>query len=126
VLSAALSASRTHGSVHLRNMSKPWLAGNAELSYAASHKSGGKKRVGPVDPGAERYDALTIFFHWATSAFVVLQFVGAWTIDVFPSGVLRVGVDRRSGYPGSLAGAPRSAICAGYSASSARPGDSAA
>jgi cytochrome b561 len=45
----------------------------------------------PVDPGAERYDALTIFFHWATAAFVVLQFVGAWTIDVFPSGALRVG-----------------------------------
>ena len=43
---------------------------------------------------AERYDALTILFHWATAALVVLQFAGAWTIDFFPSGPLRV--DARS------------------------------
>ena len=43
---------------------------------------------------AERYDALSIFFHWATAALVVVQFAGAWTIDFFPSGPLRV--DARS------------------------------
>lgn len=48
----------------------------------------------PVTPNASHYDRRTIFFHWATFALVVLQFVVAWTIDDFPSGALRV--DARS------------------------------
>lgn len=48
----------------------------------------------PVTPTASHYDRRTIFFHWATFALVVLQFVVAWTIDDFPSGALRV--DARS------------------------------
>jgi cytochrome b561 len=48
----------------------------------------------PVSPGARSYDAATIFFHWATAALVVLQWVGAQTIDLFPRGPLRV--DARS------------------------------
>ena len=48
----------------------------------------------PVSPDARRYDAATILFHWATAALVVAQFAGAWTIDLFPRGPLRV--DARS------------------------------
>ena len=40
----------------------------------------------PVSPGARRYDAATIFFHWATAALVVFQWVGAHAIDMFPPG----------------------------------------
>lgn len=35
-----------------------------------------------------------MFFHWATAALVIVQFAGAWTIDLFPRGPLRV--DARS------------------------------
>ncbi len=48
----------------------------------------------PVSADADRYDGRTIFFHWATALLVVLQFAGAWTIDLFPRGALRV--DARS------------------------------
>ncbi len=48
----------------------------------------------PVNVTADRYDGRTMFFHWATAVLVVTQFVGAWTIDYFPRGPLRV--DARS------------------------------
>ncbi len=48
----------------------------------------------PVSSSADRYDGRTMFFHWATATLIVLQFVGAWTIDLFPPGALRV--DARS------------------------------
>ena len=48
----------------------------------------------PVSSTAKRYDARTMFFHWATAALVVVQLAGAWTIDLFPRGPLRV--DARS------------------------------
>ena len=48
----------------------------------------------PVSPAATHYDRRTIFFHWATLVLVALQFTGAWTIDLFPRGPLRV--DARS------------------------------
>ncbi|MGI4954045.1 MAG: cytochrome b [Janthinobacterium lividum] len=48
----------------------------------------------PVTPAARRYDATTIFFHWATAALVAVQWLGAHTIDWFPRGPLRV--DARS------------------------------
>ena len=48
----------------------------------------------PVSPDARQYDGRTMFFHWATLVLVVLQFTGAWTIDLFPRGPLRV--DARS------------------------------
>lgn len=48
----------------------------------------------PVNAFAHSYDRSTIFFHWATVVLVVLQFAGAWTIDDFPNGPLRV--DARS------------------------------
>jgi cytochrome b561 len=41
-----------------------------------------------------RYDATTILFHWATAILVVVQWLGAQTIDWFPSGAFRV--DARS------------------------------
>ena len=47
-------------------------------------------------PTNDRYDRRTIFFHWATALLVVAQFVGAWTIDLFPRGALRV--DARSAH----------------------------
>jgi len=40
------------------------------------------------------YDATTIRFHWATAVLVVVQWLGAQTIDWFPRGILRV--DARS------------------------------
>ena len=48
----------------------------------------------PVTPDARRYDGRTMFFHWATLVLVIEQFAGAWTIDDFPRGALRV--DARS------------------------------
>ena len=48
----------------------------------------------PVSTGAQRYDATTMFFHWATALLVVTQWLGAQTIDWFPRGPLRV--DARS------------------------------
>ena len=48
----------------------------------------------PVSANARSYDATTIFFHWATATLIVLQWVGAQTIDLFPRGPLRV--DARS------------------------------
>jgi len=42
----------------------------------------------------QRYDRNTIVFHWLTFALVVLQFAGAWTIDLFARGTPRV--DARS------------------------------
>lgn len=48
----------------------------------------------PVDTAARRYDARTMFFHWATAILVVVQWLGAQTIDWFPRGPLRV--DARS------------------------------
>lgn len=48
----------------------------------------------PVSIEARHYDATTIFFHWATAILVVEQWLGAQTIDWFPSGSLRV--DARS------------------------------
>ncbi len=48
----------------------------------------------PVTTDARRYDATTIFFHWATAVLVAAQWLGAQTIDWFPRGPLRV--DARS------------------------------
>ena len=48
----------------------------------------------PVTIDARRYDATTIFFHWATAVLVAAQWLGAQTIDWFPRGPLRV--DARS------------------------------
>jgi len=48
----------------------------------------------PVDTAAQRYDAGTMFFHWATALLIVTQWLGAQTIDWFPRGALRV--DARS------------------------------
>jgi len=48
----------------------------------------------PVSTEASRYDATTMFFHWATAILVVTQWLGAQTIDWFPRGALRV--DARS------------------------------
>ena len=48
----------------------------------------------PVDPTASSYDPTTRFFHWATALLVAAQWLGAQTIDWFPSGPLRV--DARS------------------------------
>ena len=48
----------------------------------------------PVSTDARRYDATTIFFHWATAVLVAAQWLGAQTIDWFPRGPLRV--DARS------------------------------
>lgn len=48
----------------------------------------------PVDVNATRYDTRTMLFHWLTAALVVLQWIGAKTIDWFPRGTLRV--DARS------------------------------
>lgn len=47
-----------------------------------------------VEANARKYDRTTIFFHWATAALVVIQWLGAQTIDWFPRGALRV--DARS------------------------------
>jgi cytochrome b561 len=44
----------------------------------------------PVSIGAQRYDRLTIIFHWATAILVIAQWLGAQTIDWFPKGALRV------------------------------------
>ena len=48
----------------------------------------------PVSRTARRYDRTTIVLHWATALLVVLQWLGAQTIDWFPRGALRV--DARS------------------------------
>lgn len=48
----------------------------------------------PISLGEQRYDALTMFFHWATAVLILFQFIGAWTIDLFPPGDPRV--DARS------------------------------
>jgi cytochrome b561 len=48
----------------------------------------------PVDQNAASYDTRTIIFHWVTAVLVVVQWVGAQTIDFFPRGVWRV--DARS------------------------------
>jgi cytochrome b561 len=43
-------------------------------------------------PREMRYDATTMFFHWATAILVATQWLGAQTIDWFPGGPLRVDV----------------------------------
>jgi cytochrome b561 len=48
----------------------------------------------PVTLSAKRYDRPTIVFHWVTAVLVVMQWLGAQTIDWFPRGPLRV--DARS------------------------------
>ena len=48
----------------------------------------------PVSDDARRYDATTMFFHWATAILVITQWLGAQVIDWFPRGPLRV--DARS------------------------------
>jgi len=47
-----------------------------------------------VSPNATRYDATTILLHWATAILVIVQWLGAQMIDLFPKGPLRV--DARS------------------------------
>ena len=37
-----------------------------------------------------QYDRATILFHWTTAALVAVQWIGAQTIDYFPSGLPRV------------------------------------
>ena len=44
----------------------------------------------PVDTAARRYDARTMFFHWATAVLIAVQWLGAQTIDWFPTHTLRV------------------------------------
>jgi cytochrome b561 len=48
----------------------------------------------PIEPDAERYDRITILFHWTIAILVVVQWLGAQVIDWFPSGPLRI--DARS------------------------------
>ncbi len=48
----------------------------------------------PVSTDVGRYDATTMFLHWATALLVATQWLGAQTIDWFPRGPLRV--DARS------------------------------
>lgn len=48
----------------------------------------------PVSANARRYDGTTMFFHWTTAILVVVQWLGAQTIDWFPRGPWRV--DARS------------------------------
>ena len=48
----------------------------------------------PVNNNATRFDSLTIFFHWVIALLVILQVIGAFSIDFFPKGDLRV--DARS------------------------------
>ena len=50
----------------------------------------------PVNRIARRYDTATIIFHWVTAVLVVVQWIGAQTIDLFPRGALRV--DARSAH----------------------------
>ena len=50
----------------------------------------------PVSADAMRYDRTTIFFHWAIALLVIIQWLGAQTIDWFPAGSLRV--DARSAH----------------------------
>ncbi len=44
----------------------------------------------PVTTGAQRYDQTTIVLHWAVAILVIVQWLGAQTIDWFPKGFLRV------------------------------------
>jgi cytochrome b561 len=44
----------------------------------------------PVSNNATKYDTVTILFHWLIALLVVVQFIGAQTIDWFPSGPLRI------------------------------------
>jgi cytochrome b561 len=48
----------------------------------------------PVSPNATHYDTTTIVLHWLTALLVAVQWLGAQTIDWFPSGAARV--DARS------------------------------
>jgi len=45
----------------------------------------------PTEPAAPRYDGFTIALHWTTASLVVLLWLGAQIIDVFPRGALRTG-----------------------------------
>jgi len=45
----------------------------------------------PAEAAAPRYDGFTIVLHWTTAALVVLLWLGAQIIDVFPSGAPRIG-----------------------------------
>ena len=47
-----------------------------------------------VSPHARSYDRTTIALHWITATLVAVQMIGAYTIDYFPRGALRV--DARS------------------------------
>ncbi|SRR5579859_431268 len=47
-----------------------------------------------VESDAPRYDATTIYLHWATAILVALQWLGAQVIDLLPRGPLRI--DARS------------------------------
>jgi cytochrome b561 len=48
----------------------------------------------PFSPAATRYDTTTIVLHWAVAVLVAAQWLGAQTIDWFPSGPARI--DARS------------------------------
>ncbi len=48
----------------------------------------------PVNNNTTRFDGLTILFHWLIALLVVVQIIGAHSIDFFPKGDLRV--DARS------------------------------
>ena len=50
----------------------------------------------PVSADAVRYDRLTVLLHWLVAALVALQWLGAQTIDWFPSGWQRI--DARSAH----------------------------
>nr|WP_294506872.1 cytochrome b/b6 domain-containing protein [uncultured Rhodopila sp.] len=44
----------------------------------------------PVNNNTTRFDGLTILFHWLIALLVIVQIIGAHTIDLFPKGDLRV------------------------------------
>jgi cytochrome b561 len=47
-----------------------------------------------MDSVIDRYDSRSVVFHWVTAILVVVQWLGAHAIDMFPKGPLRV--DARS------------------------------
>ncbi len=40
----------------------------------------------PVNNNYTRFDGLTILFHWLIALLVVVQIIGAFSIDFFPKG----------------------------------------
>jgi cytochrome b561 len=49
-------------------------------------------RMRSFSPAATRYDQTTIWLHWATAALVLVQWLIAQIIDLFPKGMARIEV----------------------------------